>query len=102
MTRENDSYIQQLDDKYEKEICGYQNNETPNLLTRRWSGVRVLDLAKTAGGISLLQIMRHVSWGFCELTFFSEIQAILYLKWTIFDKNGVSFFSNNFLNISLI
>ena len=72
------------------------------LLTRRWSGVRVLDLAQTAGGTTLWQIMRHVSWGFCEWAFFSEVQAILCLKWTIFDKNGVSFFSNNFLNISLI
>ena len=73
-----------------------------NQLTRRWSGVRVLDLAKTAGGTSLWQIMRHVSRGFCEWAIFFEIQAILYLKWTIFDKNGVSFFSNSVLNISLI
>ena len=40
--------------------------------------------------------------GFLWMGLFSEIQAILCLKWTIFDKNGVSFFSNSFLNISLI
>ena len=31
--------------------------------------------------------------GILWMGLFSEIQAILYLKWTIFDKNGVSFFS---------
>ena len=39
MTRENDSYRQQLDDTYEKEICGYQNNETPNLLGEQTSAL---------------------------------------------------------------
>ena len=43
-------------------------------LTRRWSGVRVLDLAKTAGATSLWQIMRHVSWGFCEWAFFPRFK----------------------------
>ena len=43
-------------------------------LTRRWSGVRVLGLAKTAGGTSLWQIMRHVSWGFCEWAFFQRFK----------------------------
>ena len=35
VTTENDSYRQQFDDTYEKEICGYQNNETPNLLSEQ-------------------------------------------------------------------
>ena len=64
--------------------------------------MRVLDLTKTAGGTSLRQIMRHVSRGFCEWAFLFEIQAILCLKLRIFDKNGVSFFSNSFLNIPVI
>ena len=34
VTRERDSYRQQLD-TYEKEISGYQNTETPNLLSER-------------------------------------------------------------------
>ena len=31
--------------------------------------------------------------GFLKMGLFSEIQAILCLKWKIIDKNGVSFFS---------
>ena len=37
--------------------------------------------------------------GFLWMGLFPEIQTILCLKWTIFDKNGVSFISNSFLNI---
>ena len=77
-----------------------------DILTRRWSWVWVLDLAKTAGGASLWQIVRHVFQGFWECPFpfwpFSETQTILCLKWTILNTNRVSFFSYSFLNISLI
>ena len=57
-------------------------------LTRRWSGVRVLDLAKTAGGTSLWQI-RDTCLGVFVNGPFSETEAVLCLKWTIYDKNGV-------------
>ena len=51
-------------------VTPYRNRNT---LTRRRSGVRVLDLTKTAGGTSLGQIMRHVSRGFCEWAFLSKM-----------------------------
>ena len=43
-------------------------------LTRRWSGVRVLGLAKTTGGTCLWQIMSHVYRGFCEWAFFLRLK----------------------------
>ena len=50
------------------------NASYDSLLTRRWSGVPVLDLPETAGGTSLSQIMRHVSWDFYEWAFFPRFK----------------------------
>ena len=51
-----------------------------NGLTRRWSGVRVVDLAKTAGGTCLWQIMRHMSRSFCEWVFFPRLKLFALLR----------------------
>ena len=64
--------------------------------------MRVLDFLQTVGDSALWQIIRYEYRGFCEWAFCSEIEAILCLNWTIFDKNVISLLIYRVFNVSVL